>query len=171
MSRRLEESLRRIDRKIKKLEAIERRDPLLHNSSSVTNTDNKSGDTLIAGLSSAASLTAGNLVFLNSSKQWTKASAGNGSDGGNEHLIGIALTSTPHNSGILTTGLYNLNTSLVSGSSGTFDIGKQVFMSPDTSGSFTTIIPSGSGQDVRVLGHAVDVTIIYFNPSGDYIEI
>ena len=141
--------------------------------SQIFNTHDYTGDTLVAGTSTSETVgpAKGQLTFMNSSKQWIKASAGNGAAGGNIHPIGIALSSVPHTDGVLALGLYKLDTSHVSGSTGTFDIGKQVFMSPETSGSFTTMVPSGSSQHVRVLGHAVDTDVIYFNPSGDYIEI
>jgi len=145
-----------------------------HKSSSLASAGDKFGNILIAGLSTGASVAAGNLVYLNSSKQWNRTAAGDGANAGDIHFIGIATTTTPHTHGVMTQGLYSLNTSYVSGSisaGGIFDVGQQVYIHPHISGSFTTLIPSGSGEIVRVVGHAIDASIIYFNPSPDYIEI
>ena len=173
MSRRLEEAIRRLEKKVRKVESITRNTSTTFVAGDITVLHSHTGDTLVAGNSTSETVgpAKGQLAFMNSSKQWIKASAGNGAAGGNIHPIGIALSAVPHTDGVLALGLYKLDTSHVSGSSGTFDIGKQVFMSPETSGSFTTMIPSGSGQFVRVLGHAVDTDVIYFNPSGDFIEV
>ena len=38
-------------------------------------------------------------------------------------------------------------------------------------GNITTIPPSGTGDVVQVIGHAVTPDIIYFNPSPDWFEV
>ena len=175
MSRRLEESVRRLENKIKKLTVeVGSGDERALDEDLLTKTDSHSGDLVIIGTSTGASVVKGNLVYLNSSRQWNRAAAGDGANAGDKHLIGIAVSTTPHSDGVLATGLYSLNTSLVSGSisaAGNFDVGQQVFMHPHTSGSYTTLIPSGSGETVRVIGHAVNTSVIFFNPSGDFIEV
>jgi hypothetical protein len=40
-----------------------------------------------------------------------------------------------------------------------------------TNGEFTTTPPSSGGDYVRVVGYTVDSNIIYFNPSGTWVEV
>lgn len=166
--RRITNDITRLRRRIRALEDPEI-DLTLY-SGSLVNVDSFKGDLMVAGTASHADVSAGNVVYLDSTKQWRRASAGLAGVGSGE-LISIATTSTPHNDGAFIGGIYRLNSSYVSGSGGSFTIGSQVYLDPLTSGSFTTMIPSGSGQIVRVVGHAVDSDMIYFNPSQDYIEI
>ena len=140
--------------------------------------DSYQGDTITIGTSTQGDVKRGHLVYYDSSKQWVPAGADALWGTGSAEMIGIALSNIPHVDGVLVKGLYNLNLNYVSGSSptlragpGFFDIGSQVYISPEVSGTYTTTIPSGSGQYVRVLGHAIDENIIYFNPSKDFIEI
>tara|TARA_Y100000034_G_scaffold133900_1_gene200834 strand:- start:244 stop:822 length:579 start_codon:yes stop_codon:yes gene_type:complete len=138
--------------------------------SDIVITGDNIGNTLVAGGSTAASIATGHLVYLDST-EWKLASAGNGANAGSDLLIGIAKSASPHVDGVLSHGVFQLNTSHIDASALT--VGKQVFMSATSasSGSYTTSIPSGSGQTVRVLGHAMDSETIYFAPSPDYIEI
>tara|TARA_A100001391_G_scaffold143240_1_gene101035 strand:- start:305 stop:832 length:528 start_codon:yes stop_codon:yes gene_type:complete len=175
MSRRLEEAIRRLEKKVKSLQRLIGDNSISFQIGQISNTHDFIGDVLVIGTSTHATAPAkGQLVFYNSSKQWAKAAAGDGANAGDKHPIGIALSTTPHSDGVLAIGLYKLDSSHVSGSisaAGNFDVGQQVFIHPHTSGSFTTLVPSGSGETVRVVGHAVDTDVIYFNPSGDFIEV
>jgi len=175
MSRRIEEQVLRLQRRIQKLEGKTGNEGVALEVGDITKTHDFIGDVLVIGTSTHATAPAkGQLVFYNSSKQWAKAAAGDGANAGDKHPIGIALTASPHSDGVLAIGLYKLDSSHVSGSisaAGNFDVGQQVFIHPHTSGSFTTLVPSGSGETVRVVGHAVDTDVIYFNPSGDFIEV
>ena len=137
------------------------------------------GVAVVLGASTDSGVSTGHLVYLDSAKEWKKASAGHGGVGA-DSLIGVATTTSPHVGGVLVHGLYNLDSSYVSGTAnkepggeggGYFLVGAQVYMHPEHSGSYTTTLPSGSSQTVRVVGHAVDTTIIYFAPSPDYIKI
>jgi len=142
-------------------------------SASLGNTMTYEGDILYAGTSSQAGVAKSHLVYLDHTKQWKKATAGV-TNAGARGAIGVALSAVPHTDGVLVHGLYRINSSYVSGSvprEGWFDLGTQVFIHPISSGSFTTLIPSGSGQIVRVVGHSVDGDMIYFNPSKDFVEI
>ena len=176
MSRRLEEAIRRLEKKVKNLERLIGDNSISFQIDQISNTHDYTGDTLVAGTSTSKTVgpAKGQLTFMNSSKQWIKACAGDGANAGDKHPIGIALSTTPQSDGVLAIGLYKLDSSHVSGSisaAGNFDVGQQVFIHPHTSGSFTTLVPSGSGETVRVVGHAVDTDVIYFNPSGDFIEV
>ena len=139
-------------------------------SSSLTSVGLYSGVVVYAGTGSHADVSESHVVYLDSTKQWRPASAGAGA-AGDGNMVGISLSTEPHTDGVVVQGLYRLNSSYVSGSGEVFTVGSQVYMSPEASGSFTTTIPSGSGQVVRVVGHSVDSDMIYFAPSPDYIEI
>tara|TARA_R110000824_G_scaffold24120_4_gene85460 strand:+ start:429 stop:953 length:525 start_codon:yes stop_codon:yes gene_type:complete len=141
-------------------------------SSSIAAAGESQGDSLIAGESSHAEVSGSHLVYLDSSKQWRRASSASTNSGSSE-MVGIALSATPHVHGVIVKGSFNLSGSFVSGAvgAGTFTAGAQVYISPEISGSFTTSVPSGSGQTVRVVGHSLDSTIVYFSPSPDFLEI
>ena len=144
----------------------------IYQSASMTVEGNYHGNLLYAGDSSHASVVGSNLVYLNSSKEWKQASAGNGGEGSGS-ITGIALSATPHTHGVLVQGVYRMSSSLVysAGADGALAIGAQVYMDPLHSGSLTTILPSGSGEVVRVVGHSIDSDMVYINPSPDYVEI
>jgi|7_EtaG_2_1085326.scaffolds.fasta_scaffold01207_3 hypothetical protein len=126
------------------------------------------GDKLVVGGSTAGTIAAGQLVYLSSSSVWTLAAA-NDTGVGEDEILGIALSASPNSAGVLTSGIFKLSTSYISG--GAFTVGAQVYMHPSTAGSYTSTRPSSSGQIVRVVGHAVATDIIYFNPSPDYVEL
>ena len=128
------------------------------------------GDLLFAGTASHSAVTVSSLVFLDEAESWKKTCAGTPLSGA-VSLIGVAVSSNPHIEGVVVQGTYRLTSGYISGSGGSFTVGSQVYMHPNTSGSMTTTIPSGSGHVVRVVGHAVRSDMIYINPSPDYIEI
>ena len=170
-TRRLFDEIVRLRRRVVSLETnVSDNTGFTYLSSSIPTGGLYSGNTLIAGTGSHSEVVAGHLVYLDSTKQWKRTHAALTATGGG-NVAGISLSTSPHIDGVLVNGLYNLPTDYVSGSSGVFSIGSQVYMSPEASGSFTTTIPSGSGQIVRVVGHSVDSDMIYFAPSPDYIEI
>jgi len=138
------------------------------NSSTLESAGNHLGDKLIVKGSTAGTIGVGQLVFLNSSTVWTLA-AGNDTGVGENEILGMAITTTPNSDGVLTKGIFKLNTSYINGSS--FTVGAQVFMHPSTAGSYTSTIPATAGQIARVVGYAIAADIIFFNPSPDYIEI
>ena len=55
---------------------------------------------------------------------------------------------------------------------GTPDEGAELYLRA-TTGTITTVAPSGSGQFVRVIGYCIEISNnrIYFNPDNTYIEI
>ena len=140
-------------------------------SSSLDSVGQYNGNVLHAGTGSFGNISESHLVYLDPTQQWRQASGGVINSGSAE-MLGIALSATPHTDGVLVRGIYKLDPSYVSGSTGTFfTIGTQVYMHPTTSGSFTTLQPTGSNEAVRVIGHSIDTEVIYFNPSQDYIEL
>tara|TARA_Y100000310_G_scaffold267694_1_gene279787 strand:+ start:288 stop:821 length:534 start_codon:yes stop_codon:yes gene_type:complete len=160
---------RRIDSVENDISATENGDTF--HSSSISTPTSYQGDVVYAGVSTQSGVATSHLVYLDSSKQWKRAHAG-GPNTGSGEMLGIALSNAPHTNGVLVQGLYNLVVGYVSGSTGaSLTAGSQVYISPKTSGSYTTVIPSGSGETVRVVGHSVDSSMIYFCPSKDFVEI
>ena len=84
MSRRLEEAIRRLEKKVRKVESITRNTSTSFVAGDITVLHSHTGDTLVAGTSTSETVgpVKGQLAFMNSSKQWIKASAGNGAAGG-----------------------------------------------------------------------------------------
>ena len=110
--------------------------------------------------------TAGKLYYLHSSSAWLEADA-NIEQSGSANLLAIALGSNPANNGMLVKGFFDVNTYFT----GAFPVGQQVYMS-DTAGRVSGYRLSGSGEVVRVIGHATAQTnVIYFNPSPDFIVL
>ena len=55
---------------------------------------------------------------------------------------------------------------------GTFVQGTAVYISETTTGNIDVAAPAGSGDFVRIVGHATNTAnVIYFNPSQDWIEL
>ena len=138
----------------------------------LTTDDANAGDVLKAGSSSDGSIAVGNIVYLDNTGTWYQASAAT-TGSGDSQLIGISLSNVPVTDGILTRGIYQIGTSLLSSSAGagSLDKGAQVYISPLTAGGYTTVRPTSTGEIVRVVGHSVDTNKIFFNPSPDFVEI
>ena len=68
---------------------------------------------------------------------------------------------------MLTEGVIKVGSNLSSS-----NVGDKVYLL-NTNGALTTTLPTTSGLYVRIVGYLVDATnsIIYFNPSPDYIEL
>ena len=146
---------------------------VLKNDVGYLNTDNSNaGNVLIVGSSADASVAIGNVVYLDNTGTWHQASAA-ATGSGDSQLIGISLSTAPQTDGVLTRGIYQIATSLLSSSTGagSLDKGSQVYISPSTAGGYTTVRPTSTGEIVRVVGHSVDTNKIFFNPSPDFVEI
>ena len=118
-----------------------------------------------AGLGSYASLSDGDLVYLNSSGQWnlTDADAASSSTG----LIGIYLSSPGR---VLLRGHARVTAN--SSFTGMTTIGAPLYVST-TAGDFTQTAPSATGDIVRIIGYVTDTTndIMYFCPDTTWVEI
>jgi hypothetical protein len=114
------------------------------------------------------SVTAGDVYYLNSgggNLTWSSANASAESTG--TGLLVIA-TSNGNSTEMALQGNIRTNTNLSSGT-----IGDKVYLST-TSGKLTLTAPSGTtGYIVRVVGYLVNPTysIVYFNPSNDWVEL
>ena len=110
---------------------------------------------------------AGKMYYLNSSGAWTLTDA-NAVASGASQLLAIALGTTPGTHGMLIRGFFDVATYLT----GTFVQGAAVYVSETTTGNIDVAAPAGSGDFVRVVGHATTTAnVIHFNPSGDWIEL
>lgn len=50
-------------------------------------------------------------------------------------------------------------------------VGGLIYLSPTSPGAITQVLPSGTGQDVQILGYAHHASGVYFKPDMTYIEI
>ena len=107
------------------------------------------------------------MYYLNSSGEWTVTDA-NAVANGASQLLAVALGTAPQTHGMLIRGFFNAVTYLT----GTYVTGSAVYVCETTTGNINVAAPDGSGDFVRVVGHAaVSGSIIYFNPSGDWVEM
>ena len=110
--------------------------------------------------SSITTLTSGKVYYLTSTGAWTLASSG--SEASVSGFLGVRTsTGTTSTSGMLLNGIIR------TGTTGT--VGQKVYIADG--GTFTTTLPTTSGDFVRLAGYLVGNSTIYFNPSPDYIEL
>ena len=108
-------------------------------------------------------LSGGNLVFLHSDSKWLKTDADTGS--ATRGLLGIAMAAiSANNTGkvCILGRVYNAGWSWTTGAT--------LYVSC-TTGGITETAPSGSGDSVRKIGHALSSTTIIFNPDATILEI
>ena len=109
-------------------------------------------------------LAAGRLMYLNSSGVWKYADAD--AEISTKSLVAIALGAAVSD-GLLIKGYFKLNSYI----EGSFAKGAPCFVS-EAESEIDFTAPSASGDFVRVMGYGIDTTnVIYFNPSGDWIEL
>ena len=77
-------------------------------------------------------------------------------------LFGIALGTSPTSDGLLVKGIRAYANSFTAG---------DILYISTTAGTVTNTAPSATGDFVRVVGYALSTTLIYIDPSPDYIEI
>jgi len=121
--------------------------------------------------STQVSIPKGTLGYINSGRRIDVLTA-SVTGSGIESLLGFVAGNNAAD-GFLIRGYCRPGDNLLSSSAGTgsLDVGTQVYASPTTPGSFTTVKPTTAGHCVRVVGHSVDTNIIFFNPSPDFIEL
>lgn len=103
----------------------------------------------------AGATTAGR-VYHYTGTAWAFATSS--AEAGNKALVGMALGSTEA-SGFLLRGFVNPGSTMTAGS--------QCFLF--TNASITNTVPTSGFS--RVMGHSVTTTVMYFNPSADYIDL
>ena len=108
----------------------------------------------------------GKTYYLHTGSTWHAADAALAVSG-SDAMLGVAINTDPAAHGMLIRGFFDVNTYLT----GTFKPGQAIYAST-ASGYITTDRPSGSGEFVRILGHATATAkVVYFNPSVDWIEL
>ena len=128
--------------------------------------DNTGGGDVVTfgGEDGSDTLAAGKLMYLHSGGDWKYADADAAATSG-PVLLGIAL-GTSVSDGILLRGFFDVATI-----QGSFSKGAACYVS-ENAGDIDFTAPSATGDVVRVIGWATDVAnVIYFNPSGDWVEI
>ena len=89
-------------------------------------------------------------------------------EGTTKNRLGIcvlAAASDGSTTKVLTFGLVRADTAFP-----TFTVGAPVFVDT-TSGDVNATAPSGSGDQIRVVGHGHDANTLFFNPSGSWYEL
>ena len=108
-------------------------------------------------------LTAGNLVYLKTDGYWWKTDAD--AVVSTKGLLGLAMeTKTVGNA------VKVLIFGKVTDAGWSWAVGNPIYVSC-TAGGLTQTAPSGSGDQVRKIGHALSSTIIIFNPDATILEI
>ena len=106
---------------------------------------------------SAANATTAGRVYYYTGSQWSYASPS--TEAAQKALLGIAVGSD-ESKGFLLRGYVNV---------GTITAGTQQFIASNA--SVTSTAPTTSGHFQRILGHSISTSVMYFNPSQEYIEI
>jgi hypothetical protein len=103
-------------------------------------------------------------MCLDTSGVWKYADAD--AEATTKTLLAIAL-GTAVSDGLLIKGYFKLNSYI----EGSFAKGAPCFVS-EAAGEIDFTAPSASGDFLRVVGYGIDTTnVIYFNPSGNWIEL
>lgn len=110
-------------------------------------------------LAAGSGMVGGDLIYWDGT-EWDGATQNNAASGS---FLGVLLGADPQIDGVLTRGVVRINGTL----SGT---GQQVYMG-DTAGTFTTTAPNTADKVMRAVGHYIAPTIIYFNPSADFLKL
>ena len=119
------------------------------------------GNGIIIKLHSSGT-TAGNLYYKsNFAAAWSEVNAASGD--GATRMLGVALGTNSGTDGMLLQGLFRK-------ASHGFSAGAPLYVG-ETNGAFTTTAPSSGGDYVRIVGYVIDSNIIYFNPSGTWVEV
>ena len=122
----------------------------------------KSQGTIVA-FGSTTSMVAGGIYYLDGLGGWQLANADTPADA--TGMMGLALGASSNVHGILLNGI-----GMTAAESRTR--GDVLYLST-TDGRLNSTAPSSSGDIVRVMGYALDSTsgLVYFNPSGTWVEI
>jgi hypothetical protein len=137
----------------------------VHHNPTGLSDDTGGGDVAVWGSEDGTeTLAAGKLMYLNTSGVWKYADADAVSTSGGV-LLAIAL-GTSISDGLLLRGYFDAATI-----QGSFTKGAACYVS-ENAGVIDFTAPSAGGDVVRVVGYGTNTAnVIYFNPSGDWIEL
>jgi len=111
------------------------------------------------------SLAKGKLYYLHTNGNWTATDSSAVSSGADQ-LLAISLGTDAAIDGMLIRGFFDAESELDN-----FSAGKVVYVS-ETASKMDTAPPTTSAAFVRVVGYCTDQSkVIYFNPSGDWVEL
>ena len=124
-------------------------------------------------LGSNSSITAGRVHYYTSSGGWAATNAN--AESTSAYLIGMGTRTQTANNVMLEGIITVLSTEF----GGTYGDGKPLYLDAANNGQMTFTAPSGTGDIVRIVGHALDSFTsgrstyyqIYFRPSNDWIEV
>ena len=118
----------------------------------------RGAETTVFGGTSSSGILAGRSYYYNGSG-WSIATQS--VEVANANLLGIAMGSSTNQGmclkGFVQTDVTNLTP------------GKAAYM--NTNATITTTVPTTSGNFSRIIGYAVTSSVIFFNPSNEYIEL
>lgn len=123
---------------------------------SSTSADHGDGSMVTYFDTSVSNNTTSGRVYYYTGTAWAFATSS--AEAGNKALVGMALGDTEA-SGFLLRGFVNPGITMTAGS--------QCFLT--TNASITNTVPTSGFS--RVMGHSVTTTVMYFNPSADYIDL
>ena len=115
-------------------------------------------------INAGATISQSDLCYLASDGEWAKADADAASTASG--MLAIALAAGTDGNAMLVA----LPGSFVRDDSWNWTIGADLYVST-TPGGITETAPSGSADIVRVVGYAVTADIVYFQPSGAFVEV
>lgn len=118
----------------------------------------------ISSTAGSGGVSVGDLCFMDTSGAWRRTDAD--LTAASTSLLGIALgtASASNPVDILLKGTVRM------AAFPTFTPGVDYFVST-TAGDITATAPSGTGDVVRVVGHALDANTLWFNPDGTYVTV
>ena len=125
------------------------------------NTNRASGEIFFGGVSAAATITAGEVVYLSSTNGWAEADAGSVNS---TKFVGLALSNNPVNDGVLLKGPF-------ASTSYTFPIGSPLYISTSGGGLTDNVGTFGSGDYVRIVAYQLQDRVIYFDPDNTWVEL
>ena len=128
-------------------------------------TDHTSTGPVTSTFNAGATITVMDLVYMASDGEWalTDADAASTATG----MLAISLESKTDGNAMKVA----LTGSFVRDDTWAWTPGAILYVDTATPGAITATAPSGSADIVRVVGHAVSADVIFFNPSGSWVEI
>ena len=118
-------------------------------------------------------LTVGRLYFLHTDGTWDETDADAVATGATQ-LLGIGLGNA-RTAGCLMEGFIRIPSTEIEGTPGSGAVDGLPLYVSTTAGHITFTRPSGAGDFVRIVGHAIDDhsndVLIYFNPSNNHVEL
>lgn len=131
---------------------------------SVNGSYGEGSEIVIVGTST--STTEGRVYGMTAQGAWSVATPAN--ESATKTFVGIAIGSSS-SKGMLVKGFVVVPVANAIANTQTLNIGRPVYA--NTNGTITDEPPSTTGYFQRILGHAVASNIIYFNPSGQFLEV